>query len=421
MSETSQQSVLLSISKKYLIFLFIYMVLYEFFDSYTKSYYTVVVSYIEADFGIGDDTWYLIQAIASLGLFTVLGIQYLTDVVGRKPMIIIAFFGMGAASLLLYLSPSPWIFSVGFFFLWMFFSSDIWVIIVSEETPKNYRARLTSIVTVLGALGSVAIFVCMTIFVGTIPASEDPSLWRTMTYLGIVAIPLSLLGFGIRDTRAFKYHQSIKTRVTRKNLLAPFVPEYRKKVFVFIIIGFLMGITTAVSSTVEVYLTSIISDRAAVNICILMATVGPFTFHAITGFLSDRFGRKKILCTYIIITLVSISLFAGLGSYLGPTKNYIALYVLSFLFNGSFWVSYMISKTYCVECFPTTMRGTATGWRAFSYAFGITTGSLIASAIVILIGREMLYIIAALLAAVIIIPLVLKFLPETKGVEIVTI
>ena len=52
-------------TRGYLIFLFIYMMLYEFMDSYTTSYYTSVVSYIRDDFGISPDTFYLVQAIAS--------------------------------------------------------------------------------------------------------------------------------------------------------------------------------------------------------------------------------------------------------------------------------------------------------------------------------------------------------------------
>lgn len=80
--ENPSQSTVITLSKNYLIFLFLYMALYEFMDTYTTSYLTVVVSYIEADLHIDDSGFYIIQAIGVLGLFFVLFVQNLTDLVG---------------------------------------------------------------------------------------------------------------------------------------------------------------------------------------------------------------------------------------------------------------------------------------------------------------------------------------------------
>ncbi len=135
----SGKSNLQTMGKGYLIFLFIYLFLYEFMDSYTTSYYTSVVSYIEADFGIDHSTFYLVQAIASIGLLLVLVIQNMADVLGRKPVLIFVFFGMGFASFILLISPNIMVFTIGFLLSWIFFSSDMWVIIISEEAPAKKR------------------------------------------------------------------------------------------------------------------------------------------------------------------------------------------------------------------------------------------------------------------------------------------
>ncbi len=108
-------------TREYMIFLFIFMMLYEFMDSYTTSYYTSVVSYIQADLQIDDSTFYLVQAIASVGLLLVVFVQSLADRVGRKPMMIVVFFGMGLASLIMHLSKGVVLFTVGFLLSWIFF------------------------------------------------------------------------------------------------------------------------------------------------------------------------------------------------------------------------------------------------------------------------------------------------------------
>lgn len=68
--------------------------------------------------------------------------QLFADIFRRKPMLITVFFGMGLSSLIMYLSQSTSQFIAGFFLLWVFFSSDIWVFVVSEESPKEKRARV---------------------------------------------------------------------------------------------------------------------------------------------------------------------------------------------------------------------------------------------------------------------------------------
>jgi MFS family permease len=412
------------LNKPYILFLFFYMVLYEFFDSYNTSYYSVVVSYIEADFNINDSQWYLILAVASLGLFAVLGIQFLADKIGRKPMMIVAFFGMGIASLSLFLAQTPVQFTIGFFFLWMFFSSDIWVIIVSEETPKETRGRYTYLISLIGALGVIAIPVCRTIFIN-VPASEDPTLWRAMTYLAMAAIPLSFLGFGIKETRAFIEQKQHRNNLNASNLtpkqsiLDPLKSEHKQKTFAFIIIGFILGAGAAANSTIEVFLSELISDVSIVNALFLIATLGTFVFFGITGVLADKIGRKKTFASYLGINFIALLIAVLSGEILAERVVFFPLFILVFLVNGSFWGAFMLSKTYCVECFPTAIRGTSSGWRAFAYAFGITSGSVLSSILVEMIGRGNLFILFSGLAVFLLIPIVFKKLPETKSIEII--
>lgn len=421
---TQNGSPLATIARPYLIFLFSYMMLYEFFDTYTTSYYSVVVSYIQADFGMDHSQWYGIMAIASLGMFAVLINQFLADIIGRKPMMIVVFLGMGIASMILFMSKSATGFALGFFLLWMFFSSDIWVIVVSEEAPREKRARYTYLVSVFGALGAIAIPICRGIFIDA-DASTSPGLWRTMTYLAMAAIPLSLLGFGMKETRAFNLKQKLQAKDPKKGkfgkLKEPFGRETRTRVLTFMTIGLVFGLTTAAYTTMEAFLSEFIKDVDVVTNIFYIATLGTFVFFGITGPLADKIGRKAVLILYVGTNFIMIVLMILLAPGLAKTGNPVPIYIIAFLMNGSFWGGFMMSKTYCVECFPTDIRGTSAGWRSISYAFGITSGSLVSSALAKSLSLGTIYILFAGIAVLIVPFLVNRFLPETKGLEIVDV
>jgi len=416
-------------SQNYIIFLMVYLIFYEFMDSYTTSYYSTVVSYIEADLGIDHSTFFLIQAVASVGLLFVIFIQNLTDIVGRKPIMIIVFFGMGFASFILFLAKSIFTFTLGFLFLWIFFSSDIWVIIISEEAPAKKRGIYTYIIAGVGALGAVAIPICRGIFI-TVASDVDPTIWRGMTYLAMLAIPLSLLGFGMKETLAFKNRTLIEPdkkvgwKDQWKKLILPLQGEYKKKVIVFMIFGFLLGMGAAVLSMIEVFFTNLIvtqnsaSPDVVTNI-IMVSVIGTFIFFGITGVLADKYGRKKVLFVFFALNVISFIIIIAFAESITASESYWVFMVVGFFENGSFWGIFMLSKTYCVENFPTSIRGTSAGWRSMMYAVGLIFGSLISSALATFLPLGTMFLIFMILIPAVMIPLITKFLPEMKGVDII--
>ena len=67
-------------------------------------------------------------------------------------MMIVVFFGMGLASLIMQLAKGI-VYLYCWFFLIMDFLSDMWVIIVSEEAPAEKRGSFSYLIAVVGALG----------------------------------------------------------------------------------------------------------------------------------------------------------------------------------------------------------------------------------------------------------------------------
>ncbi|MHA1720809.1 MAG: MFS transporter [Promethearchaeota archaeon] len=436
------ESNLLKMGKGYLIFLFIYMILYEFMDSYTTSYYTSVVSYIEADFGIDDSTFYLIQAVASLGLLLVLVIQNLADVWGRKPIMIVVFFGMGFASFILLIAHNVLVFTIGFLLSWVFFSSDIWVIIISEEAPAEKRATYSYIIALFGALGAIAIPVCRGIFVKVAP-SVDPSVWRGMNYLALLAMPLALLGFGMKETVAFKNKKSFRNlpengerkalikgeqklmkQQKEQKLFLPFKTEHKLKLIIFMIFGLMMGMSAAVNSTIEKFFTSNIVEKYGASPDVVtnisyVAVLGTFIFFGFTGILADKLGRKRLFYIYFSLNVMFYVLLVFFVDSICKSESYWVFALAAFFANGSFWGIFMLSKTNCVENFPTSIRGTSSGWRSFMYAVGLIVGSLVSSGLATFMSLGHMFVLFAVLNALIMVPLIAKFLPEMKGVKII--
>lgn len=407
--------------KYYLLFLIGYLILYEFFDSYSTSYYSAVVSYIQADFQITSSTWYYVIGFASAGMILAWFIQFLADIIGRKPVLIFVFFGMGLASVLMYFSRTIGQFGVGFFLLWVCFSSDIWIIVLSEESPEAKRARHASLIAVVGAFGALAVPAARSLFIHATP-SEDPSLWRTMTFLAILALPFSILGIGLRETRAFASGRVLLSNPSWTESLRiagrPFSTATRSVMLAFVVIGAVTGMLLGVYSTIEAFVSEIIADVAVVNRMIVAASLGTLTFFATAGQLADRLGRKVTVCTFVAASFVATLLLVLVVPGLVERGSLSSVYVVVFVCNGAFWGALLISKVHCLECFPTEIRGTASGWRTLSFAVGIVSGSFVAGALAAVLPLGTVYLVFAGLAVAVIPAVVLAFLPETRGVSI---
>lgn len=419
MEQRKHQTSIFSSPKTYIIFLVIYAAFYEIFDSYNTSFYPTIVSWIKSDLGISNSVYYFILSIGSLGLYLVIIFQYFSDIAGRKPILIVAFFGMGLSMYLMSLSHQVLMFTFSLFLLYLFFSSDSWVILISEEAPKEKRAIYSYIILLFGVIG---VFI-IPFFRNWLLIDGQPASWTNMTYFGWLAMPIALLGLFLKESRAFqesKNKRELAQKWNRKELLAkiklPFSQKNKIIMISFIIIGFIIGTNYASFQTIEAFFTSELSvSTEEISNIVLVGGLGSLTVFGLTGILADKFGRKKIM------TIYSFLLTFGVIALVFSTINEILIlvYIFAVISQIGFWGCFTLLKVYCVECFPTEIRGSASGWRSFSFAIGFTIGSLISSGLTVFLNLGTLYILLAIWAVILIPFLVWKFLPETKGKDLV--
>ncbi|MBD3350207.1 MAG: MFS transporter [Candidatus Lokiarchaeota archaeon] len=408
-------------NKHYLIFLILFAALYEIFDSYNTSFYPTIVSYIQNDLQIGDSEYYLILTIGSLGLYAVIIVQYLSDIVGRKPIIIVSFFGMGLSIYLLGQSHVPVAFAISLFLMYIFFSSDSWVIMLSEEAPKKRRGTYTYIILLFGVIGVFIIPFLRDILI----IESDASSWSNMTLIGWLAMPISLLGLFLRETKAFQDQSEFKQfrRKWSKDVIIakikkPFDKVNKKFMFSFIIMSIIVGMNYASFQTIEKFFTTTLSvSSEKISDIIFIAGLGSLIVFGLTGILTDRFGRRIILTIYSVLLTGGISMLV----LMTVSENLVGVYIFVVVAQIGFWGCFTLLKIYCIECFNTNIRGAVSGWRSFSFAVGFTLGSLVSSYLVSFISLGALYVILGVWSIIIIPILTWKILPETKSKNLLVV
>ncbi|OLS12116.1 MAG: hypothetical protein RBG13Loki_4274 [Promethearchaeota archaeon CR_4] len=149
------------------------------------------------------------------------------------------------------------------------------------------------------------------------------------------------------------------------------------------------------------------------------------SFFAIGGYLivgpaADKYGRKKVSTCLGIVLLVAVILLVGFiewGITVGNDFPIIA--VLSGITFATYHTFSGLNRVQCLELFPTTIRGTATGWRSFMYALGVLGGALISYFLTSIfhVSYGVLFIIFSCVVLVVLF-VNHKVLPETKKISI---
>ena len=407
-------------SKRYMMFVIFYMILYESFDTYTCSYYFNIASYVQVDFGINNSIWLFMLSIASTGYFFSIIMHFLADKIGRKPIMIIVFLGMGISSFLLGFAREPISFTIFLFFMYIFFTSDIWGIIMSEEAPKDKRAGYSSIILVIGMVFSTSILFIRMFLIYPDPSNPARQTWENMAFFGGLAIPLALLGFFMKETPAFKKIRQDKadsTKFSKENIIntlkKPFEGNNRMIVITFILIGFILGLFFANAHSLEAVL-SLQFGEDNYNIAMMIGGLGSVGAFGLTGLISDKIGRKNTVYLYCVILFTATtiaSIFIEISFFWG-------IAILSFFTNGFFWGLGSITRLFALESFDTDIRAYASGWRSFSYALGLTIGLAISGTLAMFIPLHVIYVIMAIGLIIGIPILTRRYLPETKGKDL---
>jgi MFS family permease len=412
-------------TKAYFTYLIFILILVEILDTYTTNYPNVIPSQVIKEFlseypqNMAQSLFAVVVGIATIGTYFVFLNQFLADKVGRKIMLAFTVFGMGFSSLLIFFSTNVIEYTIYLFMLYIFFSSDIWVIYINEECPSEKRAFWTNMILVGGVIGAILLPVFRSIYI-----TETYSNWRGMTYFAIIlGIPLSLIiFFSLKETIKFRELESGDSTeehisiTFRENLKKIFQSARRKEFIVILVISFLSGLNYIFISLGESFISNSPNlNQNDINIVVLVLSQSIILGYIITGVVADKYGRKPLLYIYSFLLPVAIFI-AVFGSY---SQEYALIFVCigAGLANVCYWGLSVIVRLVTIEIVPTESRGTGSGMKSLVGAFGITSGLLISSFIILNYGLGFSFIFFSLLL-LINLPLTYTFLKETKGVNL---
>jgi len=355
-------------------------------------------------------------------MYFVIVSQYFADRFGRKIMLIFTCLGMGFASLMIALSTSFIMYVIFLFLLYMFFSSDIWMIYINEECPSEKRVVWANIIVAGGIFGLLLATILRGIFITGQPGEIG---WRGLAlFAAVLGFGLGILSiFAVKETSIFlenkeKKGEDIKPGF-KENVVDIFKSSSRTQMLVLLLITFIGGLSFLFQAMAMAYF----ADQGGLSepqlnlvlIFTFFMILAGYAFSALTG---DKIGRKFLIYfwsiampIFVITTVVLVSI--GLAAS-------IITWIFAGLGVSAIWGSLGAVRIISVEIVPTEKRGTSAGLRSLLTATGTTVGLLLSSVVILFFGLGIAFIVFTL-PLLINIPLTYKYIQETKGTDLTAV
>lgn len=328
------------------------------------------------------------QVASNLFLIITPFYKALSDRFGRRPFLMINTIGMGVGMLIVMTSKSTVQYILGMLFMMFFTPNDMQVLYIMETAPKEKRATYSFIAKGIALISVSLIGVLSRMFL-----KEDvPTSWR-MVYLipVIVAIAVGVLAYVLmRETPVFveqrrgflslsPEERKAKEEADKKKGEAEQGGVFRALKFIFVnrqlrwifIAGFLFFATTFYTSYYATVLEGAMATELVATALIIYPLVNGVVA-MVSGFFSDKLGRKKACLILGGLALVGLLMFVlACRLHWGPVAAGI-FYGLSI---GGLWsMSDTLILTMPAESSPSGMRASVMGTISVMIGAGMFVG-----------------------------------------------
>ena len=324
---------------------------------------------IQDSFQLPDKEMGTMSGLIRFGIVPAFLVAMLADRWGRKPMLMITILGFTVCTVATAFTKNVEQFIAAQFLTRTFLGAEtaLAFVLIIEEVPAVARGWALGILTAMIALGQGLASV---IYAGV---EQLPLGWRGAYLVGL--IPLLLLIYarrGIRETKAFTPPAAKSSGNAFTPLLEVF--NQQRSAFLLLVVALLLTYTAAIAGfTFTSHSLQRDHGYSPGQVSSLFIFGGLFVLLAnlLGGKLSDRFGRRVILITGLVIGNLAILGFYQLSGLVIPV-----LWTLIYI--GYAMVDLMFAA-YAAELFLSSRRATASGLRATLIALGGGIGLLIES------------------------------------------
>ena len=138
-------------SKQYIIYLVFFMGVVAIMDQYLSMVPITYMDSILSEYGLTAPQFEWWEALYLVPTFFIFALNGLVDIIGRKFSILLLILIMGFSSLAIVIfTPTFHLFMIFYSIVTFTTVSNMWAIPISEESPAQKRAKLSSIVYVIG-------------------------------------------------------------------------------------------------------------------------------------------------------------------------------------------------------------------------------------------------------------------------------
>ena len=336
----------------------------------------------------------------------------LADRIGRKPLFAMSALGMASSLLVIFICKSYPVFLIGSFMLSFFIGSDIQILYVLEEAPKEKRATVYSLLKGLGGLSSVAIPAMRATLM-----ENDPTKWRNVYLLpGLFGLGVTvLIVLFVKETHVFldKRISTLQARRLPGNAAADaagnktearagIVPAIKyiwkhKDLRTLILIKMLFDAAIVAMTNYEFYYPFLYCGAVIVS-----------------GFLADKIGRKKTVFLFGLICAASFVLFIVSANGLWHPA---VVGVGYGLYLGGYWIGRDYMEIISTEMVPTHIRASIIGAEGLLVYVGMAVGFAFVNIGILIAPLWLICSLFALPCILISVFLLQRKVNETMGVD----
>lgn len=364
---------------KFFFGVFILLLLALIFDGYDMGVYGVTLTSIMADMGISPTQTGLLASAGMYGMmFGALFFGMLSDVIGRKKVIIIGIFIYSIFNAFVALISSYSLFVVVRFIAGMGMGAITPVVIslLSEYTPRANRTLLLTMVMIgiplgqlFSSLAGVAfleplgwkalyLFTLVALVVVAFVVSHVPDSMKFYVPRGEFKTIKKVLGkanpdFKQAENDIYEISQTNTQKVSLTNL---FKDGYAgNTIFIWITFFCNLYLFFGVSTWLPKLMTMLGYPLKSSVVFLAVFLLGGVLTTPIVGRLGDKYGYRKVMPPLYLLCAITISL-------LSFQLNMIVFYIVLFLAGCGVTLIQSITLATAPDFYPLAIRGTAMGW-----------------------------------------------------------